>query len=72
MTSYRVEIQASNADCSIWQTMSSEDVEHDGTALDLAEITAAHQNIAEGNGWRVWVLSVDASEVLAEAGPGAA
>lgn len=71
---YRVEIQASNVDGSIWQTVHTETVEHDGTALDLAEITAANQNIAEGvrgESWRVWVYAGDdPNNMLAEAGPG--
>lgn len=57
---FTIEIQASNADGTIWQALEpAEDV--DGTpwgytsAAHIAQMVASHQNLAEGEGWRVCV-----------------
>lgn len=73
LVQYRVEIDATNADGTIWQTMHVERIESDGTAIDLAENVAQNQSITEGDGWRVRVFldEYDDEDLhVAEAGPG--
>lgn len=56
MATYMVQIEASNAEGTIWQALlPAEAVEYDGTAPAVAEMTAANQNVADGDGWRVRV-----------------
>lgn len=67
MTTYTVEIQASNADRTIWQAVApAETVETDDTAAELAADTAANQNIAEGSDWRVRVWEGDGADTATE------
>jgi hypothetical protein len=55
MPTYTVQIEASNADATVWQAISlSEDVQDLGTAQDVAEAVATEQNVAYDN-WRVLV-----------------
>lgn len=63
MTTYTVQIEASTADGGIWQALApSEQITSTGNAEDVAEITAADQNVAEGNDWRVVVWEGDRAE----------
>lgn len=56
MTAFTVQIEASNADGTIWQALApAETVDSDDTAAELAAEVAANQNIAEGSNWRVRV-----------------
>lgn len=58
MTSYLVEIQAYCDDTRCWQTLHAGPVATDDSALPLAELVAMHQNVAEGDEWRVRVSEV--------------
>ena len=53
MNEYTVEIQASNADGTIWQAMAPAETVTAENAEEAARDTAANQNIAEGDNWRV-------------------
>jgi hypothetical protein len=56
MTTYTVEIDASNTSGTIWQALApAENVTDSGTAEDVARWTAANQTLADGTGWRVRV-----------------
>lgn len=59
MTTYQIEIQASNAEGDIWQTMHLDSIATDQDPADLAADVAANQNIAEGDGWRVRITEID-------------
>lgn len=55
MPAYTVQIEASNADATVWQAISlSEDVQDTGTAQDVAEAVGNNQDVAYDN-WRVLV-----------------
>jgi len=69
MNTYTVEIQASNADRTTWQTLApAETITTDDTAAEVAADVAANQNIAEGNNWRVrvWNEAITGLEPAAE------
>lgn len=67
MTTYTVEIQASNADRTIWQALApAETIETDDTAAEVAADTAANQNLAEGSDWRVRVWEGDDADTATE------
>jgi hypothetical protein len=54
MTSYTVLIEASDEDQTSWQALApAENVQEDGSACEVAEMTALDQNIAVGSWWRV-------------------
>lgn len=56
MPTYTIEIQASNDDQTIWQTLApAETIDSDDTAAEVAAEVAANQTIAEGSNWRVRV-----------------
>lgn len=65
MSTYTIEIQASDEAGDIWQALEpAETVDTDAddyigdstdTAVQVAEAVAAHQNLAEGTNWRVRV-----------------
>lgn len=62
MSTYTVQIEASDADATIWQAVSlSEDVTDPGTAQDVAEAVANNQNVAYDN-WRVLVWNGAAAD----------
>jgi hypothetical protein len=50
---YTVEIQASDADQSIWQALHPAETVEADSAEDAAQMTAQNQNIADGDRWRV-------------------
>jgi prevent-host-death family protein len=59
-TVYTVEIQASNAEGTIWQALApAETVESTDSADQVAADVAQNQNIAEGDNWRVVVWEGD-------------
>jgi hypothetical protein len=58
MTTYTVEIQASNEDGTIWQAVHpAENIETHGdeTAIDIARRVAGTQMYSDGDRWRVMV-----------------
>lgn len=58
VSTYTVQVEASNADRSIWQALApAENVTalNGETARDIAEMVASNQNIADGDNWRVRV-----------------
>lgn len=53
---YTVEIQASNADGTIWQALApAETVDGADSAGDAAMMVGFNQNITEGSNWRIAV-----------------
>lgn len=52
---FTIEIQAANADRSIWQALAPAETTTGVSAEKVARDTATNQNIAEGDGWRVVV-----------------
>jgi len=55
MPAFTVEIQASNADQSVWQALHPAENTEGDSAETVAVDVAQHQTIAEGDNWRVCV-----------------
>lgn len=55
MPAFTVEIQASNSDQSVWQALHPAENTEGDSAETVAVDVARHQNIAEGDNWRVCV-----------------
>lgn len=58
MTTLQIEIQASDTEGQIWQTMDLSDAE-DRDPVELAADVAANQNVADGDNWRVRITEID-------------